>query len=86
MKVADFGLSRVTTLLRTGLGQTSFAGSRSLQQSFNDVRCTAYWVRPTCLCRGPACVVWGTWRASRETLCDIPYWLCCAGREASSES
>ena len=38
MKVADFGLSRVTTLLRTGLGHTSFAGSRSLQQSFNEVR------------------------------------------------
>ncbi len=38
VKVADFGLSRVTTLLRTGLGHTSFAGSRSLQQSFNDVR------------------------------------------------
>ena len=38
VKVADFGLSRVTTLLRTGLGHTSFAGSRSLQQSFNEVR------------------------------------------------
>ena len=38
VKVADFGLSRVTTLLRTGLGHTSFAGSRNLQQSFNEVR------------------------------------------------
>ena len=52
VKVADFGLSRVTTLLRTGLGQTSFAGSRSLQQSFNEVRRSA-----NSLC-GPGCGVW----------------------------